>query len=94
MDQITQDTATRAETRLWKPSKTKLVAHVNVSVSQYDNGALVASHARMDRNSGRYVFTKLSQPSYDGDCPHYLAWCLAEAAQEVLGDLHAEQPHI
>lgn len=94
MDKITQDTNTRAETRLWKPSKTKMVAHVNVSISQYANGGLVASHARMDANSGRYVFTRLSDPDNVYDCPHYLYQMLADAANEVLQDVHAADPHL
>jgi len=94
VDKITQDTNTRAETRLWKPSKTKIVAHWNVSVSSYDNGTFVASHARLDSSSGRYIFTRLSNPEVDTDCPHYLAWMLAAAAEEVLSDAHADQPHI
>lgn len=94
MDQITQDTNTRAETRLWKPSKTRIVAHMNVSVSKYDNGVLVASHARLDAASGRYIFTRLSDPSLDTDCPHYLHWALNEAANEVLADVHADEPHL
>jgi len=94
MDRITQDTSTRAETRLWKPSKTTLVAHVNVSVSQYANGGLVASHARRDAGSGRYVFIRLSDPGLEHDCPHYLEWALLDAANEVLQDRHADVPHL
>lgn len=94
MDRITQDTTTRSETRLWRPAKAKMIQHWNVSVTQYDSGGLVASHARMDPASRRYVFTRLSDPSDLPDCPHYLAQALAAAAMEVLGDIHDEQPHL
>lgn len=93
MDKITQATSTRAETRLWRPSKTRLIAHENVSVSMYDSGALVASHARMDASSGRYVFTRLSDPGAENECPHVIVAALREAAEELWYDVHAESPH-
>lgn len=94
VDRITQDTTTRSETRLWRPAKARMTQHWNVSVTQYDNGGLVASHARMDPASRRYVFTRLSDPDTRDECPHYLAWALCDAAAEVLGDEHYELPHL
>jgi hypothetical protein len=94
MDKITVDDRARAETKLWRPAKVKMIAHWNVAISGYDNGTFVATHARYDTNSGRFVFTRLSDPDRDQECPHYLAAMLAEAAQEVHQDCHADMPHL
>lgn len=68
----------------------KLVAYMNVSVARYDSGTRRASHARLDVATNRMVFTQLSVPHEDWDCPYPDLHDLVEAAAEAFGDAHAQ----
>lgn len=70
----------------------KLVAYVNVSVATYASGTRRASHARLDVDTNRMIFTQLSTPTETWDCAHGMYHDLAEAAAETLDDAHAQEP--
>lgn len=69
----------------------RVVAYENISVTKYASGTRRASHARLDVNSNRMVFTGLSVPIEQYECAEGIAHDLAEAATEHLDDAHRQE---